>query len=61
LPALSTALHELERARLLQEATLCWDSMPTATRDWMRVNRSPLAQHWNILTKLQTEDVGNAA
>ena len=60
LPALSTAVHELERARLLQEATLCWDSMPTATRDWIRVNRSHLAERWNILARLATENIGNA-
>lgn len=59
-PGLSATLHELERARLLQEATLCWDSMPAATRDWIRVNRSPLAEHWNILTTLQTEGAGDA-
>jgi transcriptional regulator with XRE-family HTH domain len=59
-PELSTTLHELERARLLQEATLCWDSMPAATRDWIRINRSPLAEHWNVLTTLQTEGAGDA-
>ena len=55
------AARELGRARLLREDTLCWDSMPAATRDWMRTNRSPLAEHWNVLTRLQTEDVHNAA
>jgi transcriptional regulator with XRE-family HTH domain len=58
---LSAAVHALERARLLQEATLCWDSMPAATREWMRTNRTPLAEHWNVLTSLQAEDVDNAA
>jgi hypothetical protein len=60
-PELSAALHELERARLLQEATLCWESMPTATREWMRANRSSLAEHWNVLTKVDADDVNNAA
>jgi transcriptional regulator with XRE-family HTH domain len=60
-PKLVAAVRELERARLLQEATLCWDSMPAATREWMRVHRAPSAEHWNILTKLQTEDVDSAA
>ena len=55
------AVRELERARLLQEDTLCWDSMPVATREWMRANRTHLAQHWNLLTRLGTEDVPNAA
>lgn len=55
------AVRELERARLLQEDTLCWGSMPGATREWMRANRSPLAQHWNVLTRLRAEDLHNAA
>jgi transcriptional regulator with XRE-family HTH domain len=48
-----TARRDLERARLLQEDTLCWDSMPVATRGWMRANRAQLAEHWNILTRLK--------
>ncbi len=55
------AVRELERARLLQEDTLCWDSMPVATREWMRANRTPIAEHWNVLTRLRGEDVHNAA
>lgn len=55
------AVRELERARLMQEETLCWDSMPAATRAWMRANRSPLAEHWNVLTRLRTEDIDHAA
>jgi DNA-binding XRE family transcriptional regulator len=60
-PAFSMAVHELERSRLLEEATLCWDSMPAATREWMRVNRAPLAEHWNVLTGVQPENRDNAA
>jgi|GEM_PF-3817657 len=26
--------------------------MPKALRDWMREQRTPLAAHWNLLTKL---------
>lgn len=59
-PDHSAAVHELERARLLQEATLCWDSMPAATRDWIRLNRSPLAEHWNVLTTLEADGAGDA-
>jgi transcriptional regulator with XRE-family HTH domain len=54
------AVRELDRARLLQEDTMCWDSMPAATREWMRANRTPLAEHWNVLTRLRAEDVHNA-
>ena len=56
-----SAVRDLERARLLQEDTLCWDSMPGATREWMRVNRTPLAQYWNVLTRMRVEDLLNAA
>ena len=59
-PELSAVVHELERARLLQEATLCWDSMPAATRQWMRVNRSPLAEYWNVVTTLRPEPPSHA-
>lgn len=55
------AVRELERSRLLGEDTLCWDSMPGATREWIRGNRSPLAAHWNVLTRLQGDDVPDAA
>ncbi len=52
----TAAACELQRARLLQEGTLCWDSMPIATRDWMRIHRSPLAARWNLLTMLGSGD-----
>jgi transcriptional regulator with XRE-family HTH domain len=55
------AVRELDRARLLREDTLCWDSMPAATREWMRANRTPLAAHWNVLTRVQAEDIHDAA
>ena len=60
-PAGLLAVRDLDRARLVREDTLCWDSMPAATREWMRANRTPLAAHWNVLTRLQAEDVHNAA
>ena len=59
--AAAAAMGELERARLLEEATLCWDAMPQITRDWMRMNRSALAEHWNILTRMDQEGVPDAA
>jgi hypothetical protein len=55
------ALHELDRARLLTEDTLCWDSMPGATREWMRAHRTKLAEHWNVLTRMRAEDLTDAA
>jgi transcriptional regulator with XRE-family HTH domain len=59
-PELLAVFQELERARLLQESTLCWDSMPAATREWMRVNRPALAVHWNVVTTLRPEDLSHA-
>lgn len=56
-PEAQSALAELDRARLLREDTLCWESMPVATRDWMRAQRSPLAAHWNVLTRLSADDL----
>lgn len=58
---LLNAIRELERARLMEEATLCWDSMPEPTREWIRANRTDLARHWNIATRLAAEDIGDAA
>jgi transcriptional regulator with XRE-family HTH domain len=55
------AVRELDRARLVREDTLCWESMAAVTREWMRAHRSPLAEHWNVLTRLQAEDVHDAA
>jgi len=54
--AARAALVELERGRLLAEATLCWDAMPSATRGWMRENRSGRAAHWNIVTRVDLYD-----
>jgi len=34
------------------EQTLSNQPMPKALRDWMREERTPLAAHWNLLTKL---------
>lgn len=60
-PEVLSAVHELERARLLREATLCWDSMPAPTRAWMRTHRSALAKHWNILTRWTRGSLDHAA
>jgi hypothetical protein len=35
--------------------------MPAATREWMRANRTPLAEHWNVLTRVRVEDAHKAA
>jgi transcriptional regulator with XRE-family HTH domain len=53
--ALDAKRDLLEHSRLAREDTLCRDSMTEAERKWLRLNRSPLAQHWNLLTDLKTE------
>jgi len=58
--SMARAKSELEAARLLAEATFCWDSMPQATRRWMRQNRSPEASHWNVVERLRPEDLVHA-
>lgn len=42
----------LRRSRLMQEDTLCHDSMTQAERKWLRHNRPPEAKYWNLLTDL---------
>jgi hypothetical protein len=55
-PEMKRAMEELDEARLLAEATFCWDSMPAPTRQWMRENRSPEAAHWNVVTRMRPEE-----
>ncbi len=50
----------LEGSRLAREDTFCHDSMTAAERTWLRQNRSPLAEHWNLLTDLKGEHLGYA-
>jgi transcriptional regulator with XRE-family HTH domain len=54
-PAMKKALNELDKARLLAEATFCWDSMPAPTREWIRERRSPEAAHWNVVSLMRSE------
>ena len=48
---------KLERARLAREDTLCRESMPAVERRWLASNRSPLAQHWNLLSGLTVDQL----
>lgn len=50
----------LERVRLVREDTLCRASMPPAEREWLTVNRSALARHWNLLTGLTAQQLAYA-
>lgn len=58
---LSAAEATLEHSRLAREDTLCRDSMPNAERRWLRMNRSPLARHWNLLTGMTAEQFSYGA
>jgi hypothetical protein len=57
---MNQAKEELDKARLLAEATFCWDSMPAATRKWMREQRSAEAAHWNIVTRMRSAGFSEA-
>ena len=57
---LSVAEATLERSRLAREDTLCRDSMPEAERRWVKANRSPLAEHWNLLTGMSADQLSYA-
>jgi transcriptional regulator with XRE-family HTH domain len=47
----------LDRSRLVKEDTLCHDSLTESERKWLRLNRSPEAEHWNLLTDMQAENL----
>ena len=50
----------LERSRLVEEDTLCHDSMTQAERKWLRSHRPPEARHWNLLTDLDVRNLAYA-
>ena len=60
LEPLSVVGVKLEHSRLAREDTLCRESMPVAERRWLTSNRSPLAQHWNLLTGLTINQLSYA-
>jgi hypothetical protein len=57
---LSAQESALERSRLVQEETLCNDSLTQAERRWLKSNRSNEAKHWNLLTDLSPEHLSHA-
>jgi transcriptional regulator with XRE-family HTH domain len=57
---LSAQESALERSRLVQEETLCRDSLTQAERRWLKSNRSNEAKHWNLLTDLSPEHLSHA-
>ena len=49
--------RELERSRLAAETTLGRDSMTQAERNWLRENRTPEAERWNVLSRLTASEL----
>jgi transcriptional regulator with XRE-family HTH domain len=58
---LRPCVQVLEGSRLAREDTFCHDSMTDAERAWLRQNRSPLAEHWNLLTDLKGKQLAYAS
>lgn len=54
---LAQLLEQLEPARLAAEAPLANRHMPEELRSQLRVERSQLAEHWNLLTKINAASV----
>lgn len=57
---LSEMLSSLRRSCLVQEDTLCHDSMTEAERKWLRNRRPDAAKSWNLLTDLDVKDLSYA-
>jgi hypothetical protein len=47
--------QQLERSRLAREDTYGRKEKSDRMRAWLRANRSPEAEHWNLLTDLKPE------
>ena len=58
---LSQVEKDLERSRLAAETTLGREAMARAEREWLRANRPPLAERWNVLTSLKSDQLSYAA
>lgn len=57
--SMSEVLKNLEKARLIAEATFCRDSMPAAMRELVRARRSPEAAYWNVVSLMRAVDSGD--
>ena len=57
---LAASRAHMERSRLAREDTLCHENMTQAERKWLRLNRTELAQHWNLLTNLEVDHLAYA-
>lgn len=50
----------LASSRLLKEDTLCMDSLTETEKRWIRLNRTPEAEFWNVLSDLKAEHLNYA-
>ena len=60
-PRLRAVERQLEHARLTAETTLGRDSMSEAEKSWLRENRPPAAERWNVLSNMTAEQLPYAA
>jgi hypothetical protein len=56
---LQSHLPALKRSMLAREDTFCHDSLTETERKWLRQNRPPAAQQWNLLTDLMLEHLAH--
>jgi hypothetical protein len=57
---LSAVEQSLHASVLLREFTFCHEHMPEAERRWLKLNSTPEAKHWNVLSDLSPEHLTHA-
>ncbi len=57
--ALAAAIKPLDEARLAKPDTLCQESWPPSQRQFAHKNRSKLAAHWNLDTRMTESDLAS--
>ena len=58
---LSQVVKTLEEARLAKADTLCQESWPPSQKEFAHKQRSALAAHWNLDTRLTEENLAHVA
>jgi transcriptional regulator with XRE-family HTH domain len=57
---LSAVEQSLHASVLLREDTFCHEHMPEAERRWLKLNSTPEAKRWNVLSDLSPEHLTHA-
>jgi transcriptional regulator with XRE-family HTH domain len=57
---LSAVEQSLHASVLLREVTFCREHMPEAERRWLKLNSTPEAKRWNVLSDLSPEHLTHA-